>query len=338
MSDALSIGVGARARGLSAHLLTRAEVEALAGSPDEAALGRALAATGKLAVAPTERGGAAELEVRVQQTVGRHLATLGRWAGQRGALAVFEAHADLRSLRALVRGAVEGSPAARRLSGLVPTRLLPLKLLETLARQPTAAGVAAHLFATRHPDGARLSALTRARSAPQLLELDHALVQGFAERAAAAAKGTDEVLAAFVGDRLDAANVAAALALAGRHEAHAERWYVPGGAHVEKDAFVAAAAAVDTAGAVAVLGRALAGSPLRRALAPTVTAAQVERAAFRASLAAARRAARLEPLASGPTLYFLLRLEAMARDVRRVAHGLALGVPRTLILPELVTP
>jgi len=327
MSD--PIALGARARGLMPHLLTRAEIDALGGAADEAALGRLLAATQKVGEPPVERA--------VQRTVARHLATLRRWGGESPVLEVFEAYADLRALRALLRGAVQGAPAADRLAGLVATRTLPQKLLETLARQPTAARVVAHLFATGHPDAGRLSVLTHTKSAPQLLELDHALVEGFASRAAASSR-SDPLLAAFATAQLDAANAAAALALAGTNEAQAGRWWVAGGAHLTKEAFVAAVAAPDAARAAALLARALPASPLKRVLGPSVTAAQVERAVFRASLGAARRAARVEPLGSGPALYFLLRLEAMARDLRRIAHGLALGVPRELLLPELVTP
>ena len=240
MSD--PIAIGARARGLTLHLFTRAELEQLAGH-DAQGLSRALAGAGKLLVPPPERASAAELDYAVQQTAARHLGTLRRWGPDDAVLEAFEAAADLKSLRALVRGAAQGAHAAERARGLVPSRMLPVKLLEVLAHQPTAAGVAAHLFATGHPDGARLSALTKAKSAPELLALDRALLEGFAARAIASAKRGDDTLRRYVAFTLDASNLAAALALAGSGGEKLERWFVPGGAGLSREVFVQAASA-----------------------------------------------------------------------------------------------
>ncbi len=331
------VALGARARGLGLHLFTRPELEAMAGA-DEAGLVRALAASGKLLVPPAPGG----LDLAVQQTAARHLATLRRWGPDEAVLEAYEAAADLRSLRALVRGAVQGAAVAARVEGLTPTRTLPVKLLEVLARQPTPARVAAHLFMTGHPDGARLSKLTRAKSAPELLALDRALVEGFAERASAAAARGDAVLGAWVRGQLDASNVATALVLAGAHEAEPKRWYVRGGEALVEADFVAAAGAPDPAQASARLQRALAKTALKGLVTlaggASASAGSVERAAFKLALAGAGRLARLESQSCAPVLWFLLRLEAMTRDVRQLAHGAGLAAPRALVQSELVSP
>ena len=147
--------VGVRARGLLAHLLSRAELEALAGA-DGPSLARGLARSGRLLGPVGDTAQAAELERAMRETTKRHLATLARWDGAAPVLEVFAADQDRRSVRALLRGALQAAPTERRLSGLVPTASLPERVLAELARQPTPADVVAHLFALGHPDADRL--------------------------------------------------------------------------------------------------------------------------------------------------------------------------------------
>lgn len=333
--------VDSRARGLLMHLLTRAELEALAVN-DAASLPRALRRLDKLAAPISDTAPAAELERAVRQTAKRHLATLARWDGAGPALEVFAADQDRRSLRALLRGAQQAATADQRLAGLLPTSTLPERVLTELAHQPTPADVVSHLFVLRHPDAARLLPLTTKKAQPDLFAVDLALVQGFAERGHAGARRGDENLRRFVAHRLDVSNAQAALLLGGSRDVDPARCFVEGGECLAKKAFLAVVRAGAPRDAALLLRRALLTTPLTHlvesAAVASLDAARLEHSGFALLLDEQRRAARQLPLSSGPVLYFLLRLDAMARDVRRLAWAASLGAPPALVRPDLVTP
>lgn len=318
------VAAGARARGLRAHLFTRAELEKLAA---EDALGRGLARSGKLVAAPADAAPTHELERAVRETAKHHVATLSRWEGATPVIEVFSAEQDRRSLRALLRGAQQAAPSERRLAGLIPTSTLPQRLIADLARLPTPAEVVSHLVSVNHPDAGRLFLLTHKKAQPDLFAIDLALVQGFAARSRQA-RG-DGPLRTFIAHRLDVSNMQAAVMLVGAPEVDAETCFVEGGSALTRAAFVDVARARSAADAGLILRRALSGTAL----------AKVEpRAGFSFLLDEQRRAAREQPLSSAPVMSFLLLLDAMLRDLRRIVWGIALGAPAALIRPELVTP
>lgn len=325
--------VAARARGLATHLLTREELEALV-ALEPPAIHRALAKSGKLPA--VEGTPVAELDLALRQTVKRAVATLARWDGAGPVLEVFAADHDRRSLRAMLRGALQAAPATARLAGLLPTATLPERVLTELARQPTPNDVVRHLVATGHPDGGRLSLLTTKQAHPELFSLELGLVQGFAERAIQAARRGDDVLREFVQLRLDVLNLAAAVLLGTALEVDPTRCFVEGGRHLTRAGFLEIARA---AGKPQPMRKALASTPLASLAAPLVPeASTIERQAFVLALAQLGRTAREQPLTSAPALSYLLRLEAMARDLRRVSWGALQGAPAALVKPELVTP
>lgn len=326
--------VDARARGLTRHLFTRSELEALAGH-DVPGIARAVARSAKVLAPVAEGASTLELERVLRQTAKQHLRTLARWEGAAPVLGVFFADQDRRSLRAMFRGALGSAPADERLAGLIPTPTLPERVLAELARQPTAAAVAAHLFVLGHPDAARLLPLT-AQAQPDLVALELALARGSAERATAAAARGDENLRAYVAQRLDVANVQTALLLAKEKELEAARCFVEGGRDFPRAAFLKVTGGE---GALARLREALQGTPLGPLVADSaLDAPRFERAAFSLALRQQRTHARLAPLSSAPALFFLLRLEGQARDLRRILWGAALGAPAVLLRPDLVTP
>lgn len=326
------VAVGARARGLRAHLFTRAELEKLAA---EDSVARGLARSGKLIAGPADTAQTDDLERAVRQTAKSHLTTISRWEGAVPVLEVFAAEQDRRSLRALMRGAQQAAPSERRLAGLMPTSTLPERLLSSLARLPTPADVVSHLVSVNHPDAGRLFLLTHQKAQPDLFALDLALVQGFGARSRRV-KG-DEPLRRFVAHRLDVSNVQTAVMLAGSREVDPERCFVEGGSALSREAFLQLARA-RPADAGAVLRKALAGTPLGRLGEGLVDGVTLERTGFSLLLDEQRRAAREQPLSSAPALFFVLLLDAMLRDLRRIVWGVALGAPPSLIRPELVTP
>ena len=326
----------ARARGLSAHLFTRAELETLAGH-DVPALTRAVSRSPKLFAPVTEGATTLELERVLHLTARHHLCTLARWEGASPVLNVFYADQDRRSLRAMFRGCQASAPAEERLAGLIPTPTLAERVLHELARQPTPALIAGHLFALGHPDAPRLLPLT-GQAHPDLFALELALTRGYADRATHAAKRGDEHLRRFVALRLDIANVQTALVLSRARDVEPEACFVEGGDALLLPAFLEVVGKT-AEGAMLRLGDALAGTPLAGLAADVAAdAARVERMAFSITLSQERLAARREPLSSAPVLHFLLRLEAQGRDLRRILWGAALGAPATLVRPELVTP
>jgi vacuolar-type H+-ATPase subunit C/Vma6 len=329
----------ARAYGLRAKLFERAELEAMAGAPSAAALARELEQAGRL-LEPIERPATvASIESAVRHTAARHLGILSKWAGPGSALDVFYADQDRRSLRALLRGALQGAPSDERLAGLLPTPRLPERALTLLARQPTPSRVAAQLVLLHHPDAPRLSALT-ARTQAVLLDLERALVHGFAERSLAAARAGDRNLREVVRARIDVCNVEMALAFAaGPHDVEAGTLFTDGGAALARKGFLDASLAPSVAEATPRLERALTGKTLQRVVRSAAgDASRLDVLFLRQALVEQRQVARLDPLGSAPLVLFLLRLQAQTADLRRLAWGAALGAPAELLRSELVTP
>jgi vacuolar-type H+-ATPase subunit C/Vma6 len=331
--------IDARAAGLRARLFGRAELEAMAGAPSIAAFARELELAGRL-LEPIERpASTATVEAAIRHTAARHLRVLARWAGPGAALDVFYADQDRRSLRALMRGALQAAPSEERLAGLLPTPRLPERALTLLSRQPTPARVAAQLVLLQHPDAGRLATLT-ARAHPVLLDLERALVSGFAERSLAAARAGDRNLRAVARERIDVCNLEMALTFAsGPRDVDPSALFTDGGAALSRAGFVEACRAPSVADATLRLEHALAGSPLQRIVRSAGGApARLERLTLEQALGAQRQVARLDPLGSAPLVLFLLRLQAQSADLRRLAWGATLGAPAETLRSELVTP
>ena len=330
------ITVGARARGLGGRLLRRGELEELAGL-DLDALARALVRDGRLEAIGTPVTPAA-IESAARRTAAAHLRVLERWAGAGPTLEVLWAEEERRSLRALLRGALEGAPSEARVAGLVPTPLLPEGALVALSREPTPAKVAAHLVILSHPEAARVRDAT-AGEHPVLLDLELALVRGMTERLRRAARSGDANLREHAASLVDVANAEMALMLtSGPRDVPPKACFVDGGRWLARAAFERAAAAETAGECAARLSKALADTPIAPALGGTADPAALEVAALRVALERQRSAARLDPLGSATLLRFLLRVRAQGMDLVRLAWGASLGAPAELVRPELVTP
>lgn len=330
--------VNARARGLSTHLLEHAQLAALSAVPDLPTLAARLRDLG-LTIPETAEPTAAELELAVRRRAARELAILGRWTARRPELvAVLFDEEDRRSVRALVRGAVERAPAELRIAGLVPTPALPERALEELARAPTPAAVAALLVAWQHPFGPPLAA--RARSPqPDLYALEQALDRAAAARLTAVARRVGGLLAAFVHQTIDLENALGAVALASvPTEVAARDAFLAGGRSLLLEAFERAVATRDPAAAADRLAKAFDGDPMAAVLRQhRDDVAALEDAVLRARIATLEQLARREPLGPAPLLVFALALRAQTVDLHRVIWGVALGAPPALVARELVT-
>jgi len=330
----------ARARGVSTHLLSRQAIESLAETPDLPALARALARLGPQIAPVGDAADIGAIEQAIRRTSDRHLRTLGRWQRRSpGVLDAFWAEQDRRSLRALMRGALQGAPVAVRLSGLLPTPHLPERALVELARQASPRAVARQLLLLGHPD-ARTLLPHLDRAQPELFEIEAALLSAMAHRATAAARAGDDTLRQFVAGRIDVGNIQNALLITGApRDVDVTAAFVAGGRWLSRATFTAAASAASPQVALASITTAVSGSPLASSL-PLVAsdAAHLERTFLADTLERLAYQGRVEPLGSAQLLRVLLRLEAQARDLRAVAWGAALGTPTATRRQQLVTP
>lgn len=328
--------LNARARGLGTHLLRREELDGLARLPDLAALGAALRARGY----PLEEGAAhpAALELALRRVAAARLGVLARWCGPRAAvLTVLFEDEDRRSLRALLRGAVQRAPADARLAGLIPTPALPERVLGELAALPAPGAIATLLTAWGNPYGPPLLPLASATE-PDLFTLEVVINRTFAQRATRAARRTP-LLAAYVGEVVDLENAYSALLLVSEgRDVVPKEVFLPGGRRIAIAEFELAASAGDPAAAGGILAAAFEDTPL----APPFTqlshdAVDLEDAVLRARIRRLVRTSRAQPLGPAPLLTYALRVRAEAVDVQRLIWGRALGVSPASLVNELVS-
>jgi vacuolar-type H+-ATPase subunit C/Vma6 len=317
-----------RARGLGTHLLDRSAIASLAAAENVEALGDALRGYGY----PLPEGDltADDLELAVRRQAGSRLSVLARWAGNRSVLlAVLYEDEDRRSIRALVRGSVQGAPADLRLAGLIPTPALPERALRELALQPSPAAVAVLLTAWGNAYGTALLREAKATQ-PDLLAIESCLDITFAQRVLDGAWATGSSLVLdYVRDTIDLENATVALMLAGGEaDLPGKRAFVEGGRRLTRDAFLEAIAAGDSAAAGRCLAKAFRPTPLAAVFERGAEAPDVEEQLLRSRIAMLREAERRDPAGPASVLGFGLRVRAEVFDVRRVIWGVMLGAPR----------
>ena len=317
-----------RARGLGTHLLDRSAIASLAAVESVEALGDALRGYGY----PLSEGGvtADDLELAVRRQAGSRLSVLARWAGNRSALlAVIFEDEDRRSIRAIVRGALQGATADLRLAGLIPTPGLPERALRELAMQPSPGAIAVLLTAWGNAYGTAL--LREAKSTqPDLLAIESCLNFTFARRALDGALATRSGLVLdYVRDTIDLENATVALMLAGGEaDLPGKTAFVEGGRRLRLATFLDAIAAGDIAAAGRCLAKAFRPTPLAAAFERAGDASSIEEQLLRGRIAMIREAERRDPAGPASVLGFALRVRVEMFDVRRVIWGVELGAPR----------
>ena len=319
----------ARARGLGTHLLPDATMAAVAAAPDLSTVVTLLEAAG-IAI-PVEGGRTVQaVELGIQRAAGSELRRLARWVGnQAAAAAVLFDEEDRRSLRAMIRGAVAGAPADTRLAGLIPTPPLPERELAELARQPRVSDIAALLVAWNHPLGSVLLPAA-AGLEPDLLHLELEVDRWFARRARAAARRGGGAFRRYVEQTIDLDNARAALLLAASgSELPAGDFFLPGGRHLSRTAFLDAAAAGSLVTAARQLAVPLAAQGVGELMIRHAgDVARLDWALLRARVRALRLEARRDPLGAAPVLAYVLRLRAQVVALRRCLWGMELDLPQ----------
>lgn len=321
-------GVGARARGLSAHLLGDERMRGLERTREVGELVRELHDTpyarflGNRAAAPRE------LEAAISRSAAERLVTLGRWASAEGdALSPIFLEQDARNLRAILRGLVGAVSREQRLAGSLPTPVLDRRALEALAGAESTASLASRLVAWGHPLGSAL--LKGAEGARRdTFRMEAALMRGVAMAASTAAESGGEVMRRFVSDSVDARNIFTALLLVRvRREGEPVTFFVDGGRCLSRRDFVLAATAADPARCIDALAAATRGTLfvaplLEPASSPSAVAARI----LSARVGDLRRRGRLDPLSPAPAILFFLRLRLEMQRLRRVLWRLSLTV------------
>jgi vacuolar-type H+-ATPase subunit C/Vma6 len=331
------VALVARARGIAIHFLTRPVLDAVAGAVDLAGLERDIRRLGCDLDPIGENIDIAAVDRAIGRTAQRHVRTLARWQTRAGVLDVFVASLDRRALRALIRGAVQGAPPGARLDGLLPTPLLPERVLVDLAREASAAAVVKTLVRLRYPGAADLLPMV-SQAQPDLLPIEAALLRGFAARARAAAAQNDRYLRQYVSELVDSGNLHNALLVAGSpHDLTADTYFIGGGRWLSREAFVVAAGSTSRDAAAASLRAALLASPLASLPLIAGDAAGLERAFLVDALRRYSGAARREPLSSALLLAVLLRLDVQSRDLRTIAWGAVFDAPPGRRRQELMT-
>ncbi|HET9386761.1 MAG TPA: V-type ATPase subunit [Gemmatimonadales bacterium] len=327
-----------RAHGLATHLLGRRDFDVLAAASSLDELSEALRKRGF--VVPEGAISADVLELTVRRTAAARLRILSRWAGSRNAvLAVIFEDEDRRSLRAILRGAVQGAPADLRLAGIIPTPALPERALRELAAQATPRAVATLLTTWGNPYGSALLRHTESTQ-PDLLAIDDCLNRTFAARALRGARiAHNRTLVEYVRLVIDLENACAALVLAAgpRTDASAKQAFVEGGRHLSLAAFLQTVSA----------GEAGAGQRLAVAFRPAGLAtaferwagdpAAIEHRVLRYRIAALKGAERRDPAGPAAVLGFALRVRAEVLDLRRLIWGIVLRAPRSELGAGLVS-
>jgi hypothetical protein len=274
---------------------------------------------------PDLRSGPVTMEAAERRRAGAQLRILARWCGPRTRFltALFELE-DCRSIRAGVRssGAVS---ATDRLVGLIPTPALPERALVQLARAPDLFAVAGLLAAWGSPYAAAVL-VQAGRQQPDLLALEHALMETWAGRAQRSARRAGRAMVLHVHRLVDLANCWSALLAATQgREVNPSDLFLDGGELVTREAFLRAVSAPDVASVAAAIDEVVRRSPLRDV---TSTAPAAGDRVRRALLAEQQDLARREPLGLSPLITFWLRLQAEVESVQRVIWGLTLGAPR----------
>ena len=331
--------LNARVGGLSSHLLKRPQLEVLSQAVDLLGLAVGLENTGLLLPGFAERSSPAALDLAIRRVFADRMRLLAQWSRERAhSLAVILEDEDRRSLRAILRGAIQGAPSEARLAGLIPTPSLPEKALEELAHQPTTAEIVTLLRVWGNPYGPPLRSEAQAVH-PDLFKLELLLSQTFAARALAAAQGVGRELKEYVLQVIDLENAFGALVLAEQgQDVQPAEGYIRGGHRLSLRAFRTAACAGGLREAGAVLALAFAGTPFAAAF-RTLAAerAGLEEEVLALQIEQAERAARRDPLGTAPVVAYALRLRGESLDLRRIIWGVALDAPRAQLATDLIT-
>ncbi len=244
---------------------------------------------------------------------------------------------DVANLRALLRGKHVGRSADDIRDALLPAGSLSEVALKELAAAPDVPGVVGALSAQEHPLAPALAeGLGEYRERGDLLALEQRLARFYAAyglRRAAGRGHSAAVLRRVLQAEIDATNVKTALKLQQATLAPEDRlrFFIPGGRLVDDRLFLALA---DPATAAQGLyGLRLQGFPVRG---PVEDLAAFERDLDLALIRAQAGLYRGDPLEIDVVIGYLAQKYNEVVNLRLIARGKALGIPRERVRREMV--
>ncbi len=338
--------INARVRAMRSRLLPPGRLEDLLGTPTMDAFLQALAATpygGDLQEALVRHQGLPAVDEALARNLQRATRAILKFADgrARALIEIVLLRWDLANLRVIVRGKHAGRPAGGVVQALVPAGNLGEVVLKEMAGYPDLTGLAGTLEALDHPLAAALAAGVAEYAAtkdPMAIELH--LDRGYAEYGLRQTRGRGDaaVLRDNLAAEIDAANVKTALKLAsagGLSDEHRLRFFIPAppgaGTLVTDTLFLALSSAQTQAQAWERLR--VHGFPVRE-LPTQLVAFERELDLHIAKHLAARYLG--DPLGLDIVIGYLAMKSAEVANLRLIARGKFLGLPREVTRREMV--
>ncbi len=335
--------INARVRAMRSRLLPQARLEELLGASTMDVFLQGLASTpygGDLQEALTRGQGLRAVDEAVAHNLRRATrAILGFADGRpRALIEVILLRWDLANLRVIARGKHAGRPTEEIVGALLPAGNLGDVVLKEMAAYPDLTGLAGTLETLNHPLAAPMARGVAAYSAAKdLMALEVHLDRGYTEYGLQQTRSGGEdvmILRGILQTEIDVANVKTALKLANAAGLSEDRrlfFYVPGGAVVTQPLFVALSSSQTRAPAWERLR--VHGFPIKEL--PT------DLVAFERDLdlhIARRLRARYlgDPLGLDIIIGYLAMKSAEVANLRLIARGKFLGLPREAVRREMI--
>lgn len=335
--------INARVRAMHGRLLTPAQLDDLLGAPTLPAFLETLASTrygGDLQEALTRFEGVRAVDEALARNLQRATRRiLGFAEGRpRALIEVVLLRWDLANLRVIVRGKHAGRQADDVAAALLPAGTLGEAVLREMVMVPDLAGVAGTLETVGHPFSRVMTAAAAGYAGDQdLLALELLLDRAYVERGMRQTRGRGgdaTALRSVLRAEIDAANAKTALRLAsamGMEEGQRLRFFTPGGVLLSADLFVALSDSSTQASAwrkLRISGFPVGGFP--------ETPMGFERALDLATAQVLARRYQGDPLGLDVVIGYIALKTCEVINVRLVARGAFLGLPREAVRQEMV--
>jgi V/A-type H+-transporting ATPase subunit C len=335
--------INARVRGMRSRLLTQAQMEDLLGAPSMPAFLQGLATTpygGDLQEALARYEGLRAVDDALARNLQRTTNKILEFADgrPRALIEVLLLRWDLYNLRVIVRGKHAGRPPDEVMGALMPAGTLGEVVLREMAAYPDTGLLAGTLEAVEHPFAVPMAeGLAAYAASGDLTALEMRLDRAYVERGlrVAGGRGRDAaVLREILQSEIDVANVKTALRLASAgemEEAQRLRYFMPGGTMLPQGLYLALSSPATQAQGWKKLP--ISGFPVRES--PT-NLVEFER---ELDLDVARALAayyRRDPLGLDIVVGYMAMKSAEVANLRLIARGKFMGLPREILRREMV--
>ncbi|MDI6772903.1 MAG: V-type ATPase subunit [bacterium] len=335
--------INARVRAMRSRLLTAAQLDELLGAPTLPAFLQALASTpyaGDLQEALVRFEGVRAVDEALARNLHRTTRKILGFADgrPRALIEVVLLRWDLVNLRVIVRGKHAGRSGDEVMAALLPAGTLGEAALKEMVTAPDIAGVVGTLEAVGHPFAPVMAEAMAGYAGNQdLLAFELLLDRAYVERGLRQTRGRSgdaAVLREVLQAEIDAANAKTALKLGsagGLDEEALLRFFIPGGVLLPADLFLALSASSTRASAWRRLR--INGFPIRDL---PETPIEFERALDLATAQALAGRYSGDPLGLDIVIGYLALKTYEVANLRLVARGAFLGLPREAVRREMV--